>query len=384
MFIGLGLYSSAPSPRPSPRRSDGSWRPASCGDWARRLPGRSAWRWSRSLRGRGDGALDVDDHGGVPARADPRSGSRRRLSPSRPADRFLTPGSSPSECCSGPAACPRRFPAELRRPFTWASVGEASRLVVTNDETVCYTCDDLPVRVMTSFLAGSELILEDVYDYAAGSRCSSVASRCCSRSVPHPNNAAWFGRLGLTTLVAHVSGERRPRFGAFGVSFTGPPCRLLLAVYGALRVDSRMAQGLMPNQHGGNGAAAARGGHGITIIATVTDRGGALLGGLVSVPSTARSAVRRGNCRDVSIAAALISSAPSAVRPAQPAGSGWRLRRKVDRLGVVHRRLRGTAAPLDGRHERSSPWPLTHSGSGPSSGRPVKNLAAMQPPWQAS
>ena len=26
----------------------------------------------------------------------------------------------------------------------------------------------------------------------------------------------------------------------------------------------------------------------------------------------------------------------------------------------------------------------THSGSGPSSGRPVKNLAAMQPPWQAS
>ena len=32
----------------------------------------------------------------------------------------------------------------------------------------------------------------------------------------------------------------------------------------------------------------------------------------------------------------------------------------------------------------SSPWPLTHSGSGPSRGSPVKNLAAMQPPWQAS
>ena len=28
--------------------------------------------------------------------------------------------------------------------------------------------------------------------------------------------------------------------------------------------------------------------------------------------------------------------------------------------------------------------PLTHSGSGPSSGNPVKNLAAMHPPWQAS
>ena len=32
----------------------------------------------------------------------------------------------------------------------------------------------------------------------------------------------------------------------------------------------------------------------------------------------------------------------------------------------------------------SSPWPCTHSGSGPSRGRPVKNLAAMHPPWQAS
>ena len=32
----------------------------------------------------------------------------------------------------------------------------------------------------------------------------------------------------------------------------------------------------------------------------------------------------------------------------------------------------------------ASPSPPTHSGSGPSSGRPVKNLAAMQPPWQAS
>ena len=32
----------------------------------------------------------------------------------------------------------------------------------------------------------------------------------------------------------------------------------------------------------------------------------------------------------------------------------------------------------------ASPWPCTHSGSGPSSGRPVKNFAAMQPPRQES
>ncbi|SLH04023.1 Uncharacterised protein [Mycobacteroides abscessus subsp. abscessus] len=32
----------------------------------------------------------------------------------------------------------------------------------------------------------------------------------------------------------------------------------------------------------------------------------------------------------------------------------------------------------------NSALPRTHSGSGPSSGRPVKNFAAMQPPWQES
>ena len=31
-----------------------------------------------------------------------------------------------------------------------------------------------------------------------------------------------------------------------------------------------------------------------------------------------------------------------------------------------------------------APCPTTHSGSGPSSGSPVKNFAAMQPPRQAS
>ena len=41
----------------------------------------------------------------------------------------------------------------------------------------------------------------------------------------------------------------------------------------------------------------------------------------------------------------------------------------------------GTVARLA---RAASPWPCTHSGSGPSRGRPVKNLAAMQPPWQAS
>src|SRR5690606_14165605 len=36
------------------------------------------------------------------------------------------------------------------------------------------------------------------------------------------------------------------------------------------------------------------------------------------------------------------------------------------------------------RASAGAPWPSTHSGSGPSSGRPVKNFAAMQPPRQLS
>ena len=36
------------------------------------------------------------------------------------------------------------------------------------------------------------------------------------------------------------------------------------------------------------------------------------------------------------------------------------------------------------RDSAVAPWPWTHSGSGPSSGSPVKNFAAMQPPRQAS
>ena len=43
-----------------------------------------------------------------------------------------------------------------------------------------------------------------------------------------------------------------------------------------------------------------------------------------------------------------------------------------------------TAAARSSAASAASPCPCTHSGSGPSRGRPVKNLAAMQPPRQAS
>ena len=66
-------------------------------------------------------------------------------------------------------------------------------------------------------------------------------------------------------------------------------------------------------------------------------------------------------------------------------GRGARAVAARARLGVPGTDRRGTAAPPASAARRAaSPCPFTHSGSGPSSGRPVKNLAAMQPPWQAS
>ena len=44
----------------------------------------------------------------------------------------------------------------------------------------------------------------------------------------------------------------------------------------------------------------------------------------------------------------------------------------------------GIAVSTDRAASACSPNPRTHSGSGPSSGSPVKNFAAMHPPWQES
>jgi DHA1 family bicyclomycin/chloramphenicol resistance-like MFS transporter len=179
---------------------------------------------------------------------------------------------------------PETLAADRRRPFTWAAVGEASRLVMTNRQTVCFTLAvTFLFGVMTSFLSGSELILEDVYDYGSWFPLffGGVALLLACSSL---NNARLVGRLGLTTLVRRMSmtaavlasfllvvaftGSGRPNFWLFIVAFAP-----VIA----------MAQGLVPNC---NTAAMTPlphvAGTASTIIATVTIAGGALLGGLVT------------------------------------------------------------------------------------------------------
>ena len=118
---------------------------------------------------------------------------------------FLTPGVIAVGLLFWARRLPETLPPDRRRPFTWAAVGEASRLVVTNRQTVCFTLAMTCLfGVMTSFLAGSELILEDVYDYGSWFPLffGGVALLLAFSSL---NNARLVGRLGLTTLVRRMS-----------------------------------------------------------------------------------------------------------------------------------------------------------------------------------
>ncbi len=179
---------------------------------------------------------------------------------------------------------PETLTPERQRPFTRAALSEATRLVMTNRQTLCFmlamTC---LMGVMTGFLANSELILEDVYGYGDYFPLffGSVAVMLAMSSL---NNARLVGRLGLTRLVRRLAAAGLALVVVFDVvSFTngGRPNFWLFAVSVAAVVP--VAQGLVPNC---NSAAMLPlphvAGTASSIIATITTAGGALLGGLVS------------------------------------------------------------------------------------------------------
>lgn len=179
---------------------------------------------------------------------------------------------------------PETLTAERQRPFTLASLRAASRAVVTNRSTVCFTLAmTFLFGLMTSYLASSELILEEVYDLRAWFPLffGCIAVLLASSSL---NNARLVGRLGITKLI------RRTSFVVIGttglllvVSMTngGHPPFWGFCITVALVVP--IAQGMIPNCNTAAmmpvphvaGTAAA-------IIGTVTTAGGSLLGSVVS------------------------------------------------------------------------------------------------------
>jgi MFS transporter, DHA1 family, multidrug resistance protein len=179
---------------------------------------------------------------------------------------------------------PETLPPERRRPFTRAALVEAGRAVVSNRQTMCFTLAiTFLFGVLTSYLASSELIVDDVYGYGQYFPIFFGAVAILL-AVSALNNARLVGRLGITVLV------RRMAVIGVGlatvltiVAFTngGRPNFWLFTV--AIAVTVPLAQGLVPNA---NTAAMMPvphvAGTASAIIATITTAGGALLGGLVS------------------------------------------------------------------------------------------------------
>lgn len=179
---------------------------------------------------------------------------------------------------------PETLPPERRRPFTVASVTDAARQVVTHRQTVCFTLAVMFLfSVMTTYLAGSELIVEDVYGYGSWFPVffGVIGVLLAASSL---NNARLVQRLGVTVLVRRLAvvavGCALVLMVVSMVSGGHPPFWIFaLAVAAVMPV----VQGLIPNC---NTAAMTPlphiAGTASAIIGTVTVAGGALLGGFAS------------------------------------------------------------------------------------------------------
>ena len=179
---------------------------------------------------------------------------------------------------------PETLTVERRRPFTWSAVGQAAREVVSHRQTMALTLSmTFLFALMASYLAGSEVILEDVYGYGAWFPLffGAIAVLLAINSL---NNAWLIGRVGVVRLVRITcvlgvgaalvltaiafTGNGRPNFWIFTIAL----CAVIPLAQGLSPNSNTIAMTPLPHVAG---TAAA-------IIATVTAAGGALLGGLAS------------------------------------------------------------------------------------------------------
>jgi DHA1 family bicyclomycin/chloramphenicol resistance-like MFS transporter len=103
----------------------------------------------------------------------------------------------------------RRLPETLavnnRRPFTWSAVSTAGKEVLTHRQTVSFTLAmTFLFAVMTTYLAGSEVIVEDIYGY--GNWFPLIFGVvACLLAVNSLNNARIVKRIGITALLRRMS-----------------------------------------------------------------------------------------------------------------------------------------------------------------------------------
>ena len=194
----------------------------------------------------------------------------------------------PAVCALALVVWLRRLPETLaperRRAFTFRSLIEAARVVVTNRQCVCFTLAvTFLFAVMTSYISNSELIIDEVYHHA---NWFPVYFGCVGvlLALSSLNNARLVRRMGITVLVrrmAVVGVVLAAAFLAVCLAGNGHPTFALFGLSLAIVVPT--AQGLVPNC---NTAAMMPvphvAGTASAMMATVTTAGGALIGGLVT------------------------------------------------------------------------------------------------------
>ena len=182
----------------------------------------------------------------------------------------------------------RRLPETLdldkRRPFTWSAVGQAGREVLTHRATLSFIIAmTFLFAVMTTYLSGSEVIVEDVYGY--GSWFPLIfGTLAVLLAINSLNNARVVQRMGINKLVrqsALVGVGTSLLLVIVSLANNGKPNFWLFFIALALVVP--VAQGLVPNC---NTAAMMPvphiAGTASSIIATISTAGAALLGNLAT------------------------------------------------------------------------------------------------------
>ena len=182
----------------------------------------------------------------------------------------------------------RRLPETLdrdrRRPLTWGAVGRASREVVSHRQTVGLIVSMTFIfGIMNAYLAGSEVILSDVYGYGKWFPlyfgCVAVLFAVMSLT-----NARIVGRTGATKLirieatigvvaavlltVVSLANGGRPNFWLFTVAL----CLTIPMAQGIVPISNTLAMSPLPHVAGTASS----------IIGTITFAGGALLGSAVT------------------------------------------------------------------------------------------------------
>ncbi len=179
---------------------------------------------------------------------------------------------------------PETLPVELRRPFTWSSVGRAGREVLTHRQTMSLTLAMMFLfAVLTAYLGSAELILEDVYHYGQWFPLffGFISVMLAMSSL---NNARLVERVGVDRLISRMAITSVIAAGALvAVSMTGDGVPNFWLFTIVLACVMPMTHGLVPNC---NTVAMTPlphvAGTATSIMSTITTAGGALLGGLAS------------------------------------------------------------------------------------------------------